>query len=229
MADKNALVRELPGLCQANRQLFYEATPIFLARNITSWNTPTSKQFLNLFAYFPGDAATKGVGQFSMNNWTEEGTAVQTELISKFTNLKFLNVIFSFPSIVDGVPMEKFDYSNEQALWWNTGLHYDPEQDRSVEEEKAFLAKDLETFVAKFGLDRIIEMPKLNGLQFRFYVRSGGENVIGGGEPYRHRLCNPLWRWATQKLAEKWGVDVDNEEFHVTTTMPEDYDHVNMD
>lgn len=138
ISDKNALYRELPGLCQANRQLFHEATPIFLARNMASQNTQTSKLLLDLYSHFPGDAATKGVRQFSIRNWTEEGTAVQLELISKFTNLQYLSATFSFPSIVDGTPMERFNYPNEQGLWWDTGLHYEPQHDRSVEQEKLF-------------------------------------------------------------------------------------------
>jgi hypothetical protein len=75
-----------------------------------------SKQLLELYSHFPGDAATKGVGDFSIRNWTEEGTAVQLELISKFTNLRFLEIVFSFPSSVDGVPIDKFSYPLEQTL-----------------------------------------------------------------------------------------------------------------
>ncbi|KAH7077166.1 hypothetical protein FB567DRAFT_608125 [Paraphoma chrysanthemicola] len=222
-SDENAIFHELPGLCQANRQLFHEATPLFLARSTDSWNTTTSKQLLKLYSHFAGDAATKGVTDISIYNWTEQGTAVQLDLISKFTNLQFLDVVFSFPSIVDGVPMERFNYTNEQGIWWETGLNYIPSPGRSIEEEKAAMSKDLDAFITRYGLDRIIDMPKLNSMQFQFAMNDGGENVTGGNIYYRHRLCNPLWRWAMKKLSEKWGDD----EFGVTTTLPEDYDGVN--
>lgn len=74
-------------------------------------------------------------------------------------------------------------------------------------------------------------MPKLNGVQFRFVARSADENAIGGGKPYRHRLCNPLWRWAQKNVVEKWGMEdmeYGMEELYVSTTMSEDYDQVNM-
>jgi hypothetical protein len=85
----------------------------------------------------------------------------------------------------------------------------------------------LEAFIGRYGLNRILEMPKLKLMQFRFYANSGGENAVGGGKEYRHRLCNPLWRWATKKMVEKWGVS-DYGDGNVTTTLPEDYEHVNM-
>jgi hypothetical protein len=140
-----------------------------------------SKQLLELYSHFPEYAATKGAADFSIYNWTEEGTAVQREIISKFKNLRTLEIIFSFPSIIDGVPIDKFNYSLEQTLWWDTSLHYYPQHDRSVEEEKAVLAKDLEAFIGRYGLNRILEMPKLKGMQFRFYANSGGENAVDGG------------------------------------------------
>jgi hypothetical protein len=225
-SDKNALFRALPGVCQASRQLFDEATPVFLARDMQSWNTSTSKQLLNLYSQFPEDTATKGIQRFSIHNWTEQGTAVQLNLISKFTNLQFLHAIFSFPSIVDGVPLERFNYPNEQGIWLDTGLHYDPPPGRSIEEEKAVLKDDLEAFITRYSLDRIVEMPGLNSMQFIFATNDRGENAIGGNKEYRHRLCNPLWRWATQKMVEKWGEEIGRRA--VTTTLPEDYERVNM-
>jgi hypothetical protein len=85
----------------------------------------------------------------------------------------------------------------------------------------------LEAFIGRYGLNRILEIPKLKGMQFRFYANSGGENAVDGRNEYRHRLCNPLWRWATEKMVGKWGVS-DMEGRYVTTTLPEDYNHVNM-
>jgi hypothetical protein len=67
-------------------------------------------------------------------------------------------------------------------------------------------------------------MPKLKGMQIRFAANNGGENVVGGNIPYRHRLWIPLWRWTTKKMMEKWG----GENFSITTTQPEDYENVNM-
>ncbi|KAI4693160.1 uncharacterized protein J4E88_001531 [Alternaria novae-zelandiae] len=222
-SSKIALFHDLPALCQANRQLFNEATPIFLAQNLFSWNTQESKQLLDLFSHLPKDAASKRVKHISIYNWTEQGTPAHLELISKFTQLEFVEIIFSFPSIEDGVRMERFDYTNEQECYLETGLHYDLPEGRSLEEEKASLAQDVETFVAQYGLDRIIDMPKLDGMQFQFATNQGEEDAFGGNQEYRHRLCNPLWRWATKKMEEKWGAD----KFFVTTTMPEDYHHVN--
>ncbi|KAH7371399.1 hypothetical protein BKA66DRAFT_186281 [Pyrenochaeta sp. MPI-SDFR-AT-0127] len=230
-SDKNALFYELPGLCQANRQLFREATPIFLARDIYSWNTQTSQHLLNLYSLFPGDEATKNVEEFSVYDWTEKGTAIQLDLISRFTNLEFLDIIFGFPGMVDGEPMNRYDYPNEQGLWYDTGLHYFPPEGRSVEEEKTVLTNDLQVFINKYGLDRIIQMPKLKSLQFQFGVNDGSETEQGSGELYRHRLCNPLWRWATQKMIEKWGIgDIRDGRDHVyvMTALAEDYEHINM-
>jgi hypothetical protein len=222
-SSKIALFHDLPALCQANRQLFNEATPIFLAQNLFSWNTQESKQLLDLYSHLPEDAASKRVKHISIYNWTEQGTPTHLELISKFTHLQSVEIIFSFPSIEDGVRMERFDYTNEQECYLENGLHYDLPEGRSLEEEKASLAQDVETFVAKYGLDRIIDMPKLHGMQFLFATNQGGEHAFGGNQEYRHRLCNPLWRRATKRLEEKWGAD----KFSVTTTMPEDYHHVN--
>ena len=223
-SDENALFHELPGICRANRQLFREATPIFLARDIYSWNTRTSQHLLNLFSQFPGDEATKGIEEFSIYNWTDQGTQIQLGLILKFQNLCFLDVFFSFLGIVDGEPMDKYNYRNEQSLWYDTGLHYEPHEGRSVDEEKKIVAKDTQAFVTEYGLDHIIKLPKLEGLQFQFVASDGGETARGSGETYRHRLCNPLWKWATEKMKEKWGRD----EMFVTTALTEDYENVNM-
>jgi hypothetical protein len=232
ISNQNALFYELPGVCQASRQLFQEATPIFLNNCcIESWNTSTSRHLLNFYSQFPDNEATKDVELFSLFNWTEDSTAVQLELISKFTNLETIEITFSFPGTIDGTPMNKYSYSNEQYLWCETGLHYEPSAGRSIEEEKAILAKDLEAFITKYGLDCIIEMPKLSDLEFQFAVSDGSDETTSGGELYRHRLCNPLWRWARKKMKEKWGVDNaedGREKFHVATNMTEDYENVNM-
>jgi hypothetical protein len=77
-------------------------------------------------------------------------------------------------------------------------------------------------------------MPKLKGMQIRFAANNGGENVVGGNIPYRHRLWIPLWRWTTKKMMEKWGGEKwggekwGGENFSITTTQPEDYENVNM-
>jgi hypothetical protein len=107
-----------------------------------SWNASTSKQLLDLYSQFLGDIATKGIRQFPMYNWTEQGIAIQLELISQFSDLEFLDAIFTFPSIVNGEPMERFKYPNEQYLWCYTSLHYVPPPSRSVDEEKAVLKDD---------------------------------------------------------------------------------------
>jgi hypothetical protein len=69
-------------------------------------------------------------------------------------------------------------------------------------------------------------MPWLKAMQFRFAVNERGENMIGGNKEYRHRLCNPLWRWATQKMVGKWEEEIGRDA--ITTTLPEDYERVNM-
>ncbi|KAI4655830.1 hypothetical protein J4E93_000545 [Alternaria ventricosa] len=177
-----ALFHDLPALCRTNRQLFNEATPIFLAQNLFSWNTQESKQLLDLFSHLPEDAASKLVKHISIYNWTEQGNPTHLELISKFTQLKSIDIIFSFPSIEDGVRMERFDYTNEQEFYLETGLHYDLPEGRSLEEEKASLAQDVETSVAQYGLDRIIDMPKLDGMQFQFATNQGEEDAFGGNQ-----------------------------------------------
>jgi hypothetical protein len=222
-SSKIALFHDLPALCQANRQLFNEATPIFLARSLFSWNTRESKQLLDLYLHLSEEAASKRVKHIAIHNWTEQGTPTHLDLIFKFTQLESVKMIFTIPSIKDGVRMERFDYTSEQECYFENGLHYDLPEGRSLEEEKASLAQDVETFVSKYGLDRIIDMPKLHRMQFLFATNQGGEHAFGGNQEYRHRLCNPLWRWATKRLGERWGAD----KFSVTTTMPEDYHHVN--
>ncbi|KAH7072882.1 hypothetical protein BKA63DRAFT_492228 [Paraphoma chrysanthemicola] len=224
-SDENALFRELPGLCQANRQLFYEASPIFLARGVTSRDESTAKQLLKLYCHFPDDAATKGVRWIEISDWTEESTAVQLLLISKFTKLRDVDATFTFPTMVDSIP-GRYVYTNEQGIYWDTGLHYEPPPGRSIEEEKAVLAKDLEAFITKYSLDRVIEMPTLNSIVLRFGTNHGGKVVTyghDGRKDYRHRLSNPLWRWAMTKLSERW----EEEKFWVSTGFIEDYDGVN--
>jgi hypothetical protein len=157
--SKIALFHDLPALCQAIRQLFNEATPIFLAQNLFSWNTQESKQVLDLYSHLPKDAASERVKHISIHNWTEQGTSTHLELISKFTQLESVKLIFSFPSIEDGVRMERLDYTSEQECYLENGLHYDLPEGRSLEQEKASLVQDVETFVAKYGLDRIIDLP----------------------------------------------------------------------
>jgi glucuronate isomerase len=55
-------------------------------------------------------------------------------------------------------------------------------------------------------------------------VRTACETYI---DFVHQHLGNPLWRWATKKMEEKWGVS-DTGDRLVTTTLPEDYEHVNM-
>lgn len=216
-----ALFGQLPGVCRVSRQLLQEATPTFLnGCYIYSWNTETIKHLLEFYSHFRDDEVTKCAKEFGIFEWTEEGTSVQLELTTKFTNLESLEITFSFPGIVDGTPMDEFDYANEQYYWQEAGLHYAPPEDRSVEEKKAILARDVEAFVTAYGLDRIIEMPKLKNLTFQ---------TDGSGELYRHRLCNPLWRWATRKMKGKWGVDESDDGegiYYVSTFEAEDYDRI---
>lgn len=114
-SNKDALFEKLPGLCRVNRQLFQEATPIFLdGCYITSSNTETSKHLLRFYTKIQDGEANNCVKEFGMFSWTEEGNIVQQELISKFTNLETLDITFSFPGIVDGTTMKKYDYVNEQ-------------------------------------------------------------------------------------------------------------------
>jgi hypothetical protein len=232
VTDPNALFHELPGVCQASRQLFREATPIFLKSCwIESWNTSTSRTLLDFYSKFPYNEATKDVKVLSLCNWTEDSTAVQLELISKFANLESLEITFTFPSIIDGTSMDKFNYTNEQYFWCETGLNYEIPGGRSIEVEKAILGKDLEAFITTYGLDRIIKVPNLNYLEFQFAVNDGDEATTSYSESYRHRLCNPLWRWATKKMEEKWGVE-DAEDgrgkFCVSTNLHEEYESVNL-
>jgi hypothetical protein len=237
VSDQNALFYELPGMCQASRQLFHEATPIFLKNCwIESWNMSTSRNLLNFYSQFPYNEAAKDVEVFSLWNWTDDSTAIHLELISKFTNLESLEITFSFPTIIDGTPMDKFNYTNEQYYWCETGLNYKPPKGQSIEEEKAILGKDLEEFITTHGLDRIIEMPNFRDLEIQFAVNDGGEATTSHSELYRHRLCNPLWRWATKNMKEKWGVDAEDGmdaqdgrgQFFVSTNLQEEYESVNM-
>jgi len=55
----------------------------------------------------------------------------------------------------------------------------------------------MQAFIAKFGLDRIVAMPKLEQLQFQF--------ATDERQVLRHRLCNPLWRWAMGVMKQNWG------------------------
>jgi hypothetical protein len=180
-SSKIALFHELPGLCQANRQLFNEATPIFLAKNLKSCNTQESKQFLDLYSHLP-DTASNLVKCIDIFNWTEQGTPTHLDLMSKSPQLDAIYIVFSFPSIEDGVPIEEFDYTNEQMIYWDTGLHYNVPEGRSLEEEKASLAQDVETFVAKYSLDRIIDMPKLHHLHLSFATTQGFEDPLGDNQ-----------------------------------------------
>jgi hypothetical protein len=83
-------------------------------------------------------------------------------------------------------------------------------------------------------------LTKLKTLQVRFYDKSQAslvytirdeKSIKNKSGYYRHRLCNPLWRWATQRMLEKW-IDGDNkeeiEERYVSTCLPEDYERINL-
>jgi hypothetical protein len=132
-SKKSTLSGQLPGVFQITRQLFHEATLIFLnSCYVESWNTQTSQTLLNLYFQFSDNEATKDVKLISIYDWKEEGTAVQLQLISKFTNLESLKMSFSFLSIIDGTLMNKYNYPNEQVFWRETGLHYEPPQNRSI-------------------------------------------------------------------------------------------------
>lgn len=106
----------LPGICRANRQLYFETTPAFLARDdYYSWNNETSKQTLPLFNHLSEDVF-KGVTVFAIHHWCEEGTHVQLDLISKFTNLKSLKMIYGFPTNVDGKSTYRFDFTKKRLI-----------------------------------------------------------------------------------------------------------------
>jgi hypothetical protein len=194
-SDPRTLYRILPGICRANRQLYFEATPVFLARDTYfSMNTETSRQTLDLFNQFSEDVF-KRVTDFAIYNWTEEGTQVQVDLITRFSNLTSLEIVFGFPGIIDGKTLYRFDCSIERNLWLETGLHYVPREGRTIEEEKEMLRADVQAFIAKYKLDQIITMPKLKHLRFQF--------ATDKGQVYRHRLCNPLWRWAMEMMKQQ--------------------------
>lgn len=242
VSDKDAIFHELPGLCRVNRQLFRDTTPLFLRNciSITTQDANTSQQLLNLYSHFAGEDATKGTEELTVRSWTESSTAVHLDLVSKLPNLDSINIVYAFASVNDGVPLSEFNYAYEQELWFDTGLHYPPSDGRSFEEEKRVLSNDVQFFIARFRLDDILALPKLKSLQFQFYAKSQASRVYNIGDErfiknksgyYRHRLCNPLWRWATQRMLEKWS-DRDNkeeiEERYVSTYLPEDYERINV-
>jgi hypothetical protein len=242
ICDKDAIFHELPGLCRVNRQLFRETTVLFLRNciSITTQDANTSQQFLDLYSHFSREETTKGTEELTVRSWTESSTAVHLDLVSKLPNLHSINIVYAFASVNDGVPLSEFNYAYEQELWFDTGLHYPPSAGRSIEEEKRVLSDDVKIFIARFRLDDILALPKLKSLQFRFYAKSQASRVYTIRDEksiknksgyYRHRLCNPLWRWATQRMLEKWS-DGDNkeeiEERYVSTCLPEDYERINV-
>jgi hypothetical protein len=174
VSDKDAIFHELPGLCRVNRQLFRETTPLFLRNciSITTQDAHTSQQLLDLYSQVSGEEATKGTEELTVRSWTEISTAVHLDLASKFPNLDSINIVYAFANVYDGVPLSESNYAYEQELWFDTGLHYVPSDGRSVEEEKGVLSNDLQIFIAKSKLDDILALPKLKGLQFRFYAKS---------------------------------------------------------
>jgi hypothetical protein len=241
-SEKCAIFHELPGLCRVNRQMFRETTPLFLRNriSITTQDAHTSQQLLDLYSHFSGEEATKGTEELTIRNWSESSTAVHLDLVLKLSNLDSINIVYAFANVNDGVPLSEFNYTYEQELWLDTGLHYAPLDGRSIEEEKRILSNDVQIFIAKFRLDDVLTLPMLKSLQFRFYAKSlasraytvGDEGIVKKKSGYyRHRLCNPLWRWATQRMLEKWGDGDNNEEIekrYVWTCLPEYYERVNV-
>jgi hypothetical protein len=115
--DTSALSAQLPGVCQVTRQLFHEATSIFLNNCYSeSCNTQTSRILLHLYSQFPDIEATKDPKLISIYDWKEKAL--------------------------------RSNHPNEQGLWRETGLHYEPAENRSIEKEKTILAKDSEAFIA---------------------------------------------------------------------------------
>ncbi|OAK93427.1 hypothetical protein IQ06DRAFT_95487 [Phaeosphaeriaceae sp. SRC1lsM3a] len=196
------LFHELPALCQVNRIIFHEATPVFL------------RFYLSI-----------------ITRNARENMSVHFDLISNFPNLDSLQITYNFPKIVDGVPLRLFDFAYEQELWLDTGLHYDPPDGRSAAEEKIQLEKDVQAFVVKLGLDCIINLPKLRHLHFEFYAVEHEKTSQRKNGFFRHRLCNPMWRWARERMIEKWGYDPEKdkrEQEYVSTGLPEDYNTDNV-
>lgn len=226
------LFHELPALCQVNRIIFHEATPVFLRfyLSIITRNARTSQHLIDLYSCLSGNAAER-TEELTIMEWTGENMSVHFDLISNFPNLDSLQITYNFPKIVDGVPLRLFDFAYEQELWLDTGLHYDPPDGRSAAEEKIQLEKDVQAFVVKLGLDCIINLPKLRHLHFEFYAVEHEKTSQRKNGFFRHRLCNPMWRWARERMIEKWGYDPEKdkrEQEYVSTGLPEDYNTDNV-
>jgi hypothetical protein len=227
-SDDLPLVHELPALCRVNRMLFHEATPVFLGfyLAIITRDAQSSQHLIDLYFYLDSNAAER-TKHLTIMEWTAENMSVHFDLISKFPNLSDLKIIYNFPRIVDGVPLDKFDFAYEQELWLENCSHYDPPDSRSIDEEKVQLRRDVQALVVDLGLDRIINLPKLRRLHFEVYAVEHEQTSQRKSGFFRHRLCNPLWRWARERSIENWEYDPERDEFeqrYVLTGLPGDYD-----
>lgn len=212
------LYNALPSICRGSKQLFLKATPFFLnAATINSDDAETSKRLITFLEEFPEEAGFKAITDFNLYEWTEDAVTLQLSLISRFTELEAISLVFAMKGLSDGWSEEDHDYNLEQDLWYKNKIHYRPRDGRSVEEEKQKLAEDTQAFIDNYGFDRILALPKLRIVQFQFYD-------LESGKFYRHRLCNPLWRWAEGVMAEKLGTVEDLG--HVSTDFSEDYDRI---
>jgi len=203
--DNRAIYDTLPGICRASQELFYEATPIYLA-TCAAFHTSsatTSRKIFKFLSRFPDKDGFHHVDEFYI--WeplTNENKSSHLQLLFRCVNLEDVTLFFGCDNMLDGESMDKYQQSFELYCFQDSGLHYRPMG--TVDEELARLRNDLQKLVTDYELDRLLAMPKLDGVEFNF------STVGKDGEEFRHHLSPMLWKWAVEVMGQRYGPDYNN-------------------
>lgn len=224
--NSSVLFHAFPALCCTSRQIFLESTPHFLTRvEAFTFNAQSSKLFRDWFAQFPDNEGFKAIREYACYEWKAfelEETQVQVDLLTRLANVEDLHISFTCPTVINGVLESDHDWINEQYVYGDTGLPYEPRcyytaspeiwdtqpphplkkyppPQEYIAREKEVLQQKLQGFITAHQLELLFNLPKLKVLNLQFDVE--GQGV------FRHNLCHPLYRWFKEEW-EKRGRDV---------------------
>lgn len=210
------LSHNFPALCCVSHQLFFESVLIFIKpRTVFTYNAPTMKWLCEWLDQFPNSEGFKAISEYSCCGWDvldEEANSLQLLFMTRMENLTYIQFVFEFPAIVNGVAADDYDWHEEQNCISDYGLSYpnrcfytealrkkSPLEKNDIEQEKRRLDEELLSFIDKLRLAAVFDQSKLKFLQFEFHARDGGN--------MRHNLCNALFKWFEKQFGQR-GMDV---------------------
>lgn len=140
---------DLPPLCSVSQQFYLEATPRYLNRATLSSSDATNTSWLiKWLAAFPGESGYRAVQHVAFRNFHDLEQLLGYQLLSSCYNIRSLNIMFGD------------EFSNTGMLSSLSMMGYSGAMNAY---------ESIDNFMLKYQLHRLLELPKLETLDFGFH------------------------------------------------------------